>query len=124
MSYDRRTFIKTGASATGAVFLSPINKLTMEDQPRETASAGYQLIILATPWGYPGSMDEFCAAIKKEGYDGAEIWWPGAGNPKAQQEMFDALKKYDLKVGFLFGAGQSEPKEHLATFKKELDAAL
>lgn len=96
----------------------------MEEQPRGPVSAGYQLIILGTNWGFPGSMDEFFAAIKKEGYDGAEIWWPGADNLKAQQELFDALKKYNMKVGFLYGAPQSNPKEHLATFKKELDAAL
>lgn len=93
----------------------------MKDKPFEPAAPGFKLIILATNWGFPGSIDAFCTAIKKEGYDGAEIWWPGTDNLKEQQALFDALKKNDLQVGFLYGAWQSNPQEHLATFKKELD---
>ena len=52
----------------------------------------------------------------KEGYDGIEIWWPGEAN--GQQELFTALKKHSLDVGFLCGGYQPDWKEHLAFFKK------
>lgn len=32
----------------------------------------YELTIMATCWGFDGSMDEFCDKAKKEGYDGVE----------------------------------------------------
>jgi sugar phosphate isomerase/epimerase len=57
----------------------------------------------------------------KEGYDGIEIWWPG--EKTGQDEMFSALKKYGLEVGFLTGAYQSNFKEHLDTFTKMIDEA-
>jgi hypothetical protein len=37
--------------------------------------------------------------------------------------MFAALKKYDLEIGFLCGGSQSNPQEHLAFYKKMIDAA-
>jgi sugar phosphate isomerase/epimerase len=67
-------------------------------------------------------MDEFCAKVKKEGYDGIELWWP-TNNKKAQDDIFAALKKYDLEIGFLCGGSQSNPQEHLAFFKNMIDAA-
>ena len=66
--------------------------------------------------GFQGTTDQFCAAAKKEGYDGIEIWWPG--EKKDQDELFAALKKHSLEVGFLCGAFQPDWKEHLETFKK------
>lgn len=82
----------------------------------------FELKILATNWGFAGSMDQFCAAAKKEGYDGAELWWPGTG--KEQQDMFAALKKHGLEVGFLYGAWQSDPQEHFTTFQKHFEEAI
>jgi sugar phosphate isomerase/epimerase len=67
-------------------------------------------------------MDDFCAKVKKEGYDGVELWWP-TDNKKAQDDIFAALKKYDLEIGFLCGGSQSNPQEHLASYKKMIDAA-
>ncbi|HEV7620381.1 MAG TPA: TIM barrel protein, partial [Flavisolibacter sp.] len=68
-----------------------------------------------------GTLDEYCAKVKKEGYDGIEIWWPM--EKKGQDELFNCLKKYDLQVGFLCGAYQPEFKEHFDYFKKMVDAA-
>ena len=82
----------------------------------------YKLTIMATSWGFDGSMDEFCAKVKKEGYDGVELWWP-TDNKKAQDEIFTALKKYNLEIGFLCGGGQRDPQEHLKFYKKMIDAA-
>lgn len=81
----------------------------------------FDLKILATSWGFPGSLDEFCARAKKEGYDGIENWWP---LEKAQQnELFAALKKHNLEVGYLCGASQSNWQQHLDQFKKMIDGA-
>ena len=68
-------------------------------------------------WGFEGTTDDFCAKAKQEGYDGIEMWWP-TDNKQAQDELFAALKKHQLQVGFLVGGGQSNPQEHLAILKK------
>ncbi len=84
-------------------------------------SKNFELKILATNWGFPGTLDEYMAKVKQEGYDGIEIWWPM--EKKDQDELFTTLKKYDLEVGFLCGASQSNYKEHFDFFKKMIEAA-
>src|SRR5688572_11404827 len=86
-----------------------------------TASNHLELKVLATNWGYPGTLDAFCAHAKKEGYDGIEIWWPM--EKKGQDELFGALKKHGLDVGFLCGSWQAGYSEHFAQFVKMIDAA-
>lgn len=81
----------------------------------------FELQILATNWGFPGSLEAFCAKVKSEGYDGIEIWWPMKKNE--QDELFSLLKKYNLKVGFLCGAHQSNWRENLNSFKEMIHAA-
>ena len=116
MNQNRRTFIKNLSALTlGGLLTSPTNfpyKMNKD----------YELIVLATNWGFAGNTDAFCAAAKKEGYDGIEIWWPG--NENDQKELFTALKKFNLKVGFLTAGGGATVTEHLASFKKNTtDAA-
>lgn len=79
------------------------------------------LKFFATNWGFTGSADEYCEKIKKEGYDGIEIWWPPEHSE--QEKLFALLKKYNLEVGFLTGGLESDYKEHFNTFKKMTDAA-
>jgi sugar phosphate isomerase/epimerase len=81
----------------------------------------FQLKILATNWGFSGSIDEYCAKVKKEGYDGIEIWWQT--EKKDQDEVFAALKKYGLEVGFLTAGHESDFKQHFQTFSNMIDAA-
>ncbi len=81
----------------------------------------FELKVLATNWGFPGTLDEYCTRVKKEGYDGIEIWWPM--EKQGQDELFTALKKHQLEVGFLCGGSQSNWQEHLDYFKKMIDAA-
>jgi sugar phosphate isomerase/epimerase len=80
-----------------------------------------ELKLLATNWGFNGSLNDYCARVKSEGYDGIEIWWPI--DKTGQDDLFAALKKYKLDVGFLCGASQSTWQEHLTAFKKMIDAA-
>ena len=79
------------------------------------------LKVLGTNWGFEGNTDAFCAAVKKEGYDGIEIWWQG--NNEKRMELFAALKKYDLEVGYLCGSQDKDYAKHLDGFKKSIDAA-
>lgn len=122
MKQDRREFIKNSAAGSAALLLSSMESFANQPLPIPETNKNYALKILATSWGFQGTMDEFCAKVKKEGYDGIELWWP-TNNKKAQDDIFAALKKYDLEIGFLCGGSQSNPQDHLAFFKNMIDAA-
>ncbi len=122
MQQDRREFIKTSAAGSAALLLSSMESFANQPLPIPETNKNYALKILATSWGFQGTMDDFCAKVKKEGYEGIELWWP-TNNKKAQDDLFAALKKYNLEIGFLCGGSQSNPQEHLAFYKKMIDAA-
>ncbi len=114
----RREFMNL--TATNAL-LSSMETLAQEKISVDNINAGFQLKIMATNWGWEGSMDAFCAAAKKDGYDGVELWWPN--EPKDQKELFAALEKHDLEIGYLCGAGQKDASVNLENFKKAINAA-
>src|SRR5688572_20405380 len=105
MHHGRRKFIKTTATGSAALLLSSLETFSIPFKPGSTVNKNYELKILATNWGFDGSIDAFCAKAKKEGYDGIEQWWPD--EKKAQEELFAALKKHSLEVGFLCGGWQN-----------------
>lgn len=121
MHQDRRKFIKTTATGSAALLLSSLETFSLPFDPGFTSNKNYELKILATNWGFDGNIDAFCAKVKKEGYDGIELWWPG--EKKQQDELFTALKKHSLEVGFLCGGWQNDPEEHLVHFKKVVGEA-
>ena len=84
-------------------------------------NTGFELKIMATNWGFPGTLDEYCNRVKKEGYDGIEIWWPL--DKKSQEELFAALKKYQLEVGFLCAGSDAGYQKHFSQFTEMIDAA-
>lgn len=120
MKYNRRNFLSLTSTATTVAMLSSLESFSTK--PSFTMHKNYELKIMATNWGFRGSLDEFCAKAKQEGYDGIEMWWP-TDNKKAQDELFAALKNHGLEVGFLCGGSQSNPQEHLDYFKKMVNAA-
>ena len=122
MKQDRREFIKTTAASSAALLFSSMESFANQPLPIPETNKNYALKILATSWGFQGTIDDFCAKVKKEGYDGIELWWP-TNNKKAQDDIFAALKKHDLEIGFLCGGSQSNPQEHLEFYKKMIDAA-
>jgi sugar phosphate isomerase/epimerase len=123
MKQNRRNFIQQTTAGAAALLLSSLESFATKANPSSIkANAGYELKILATNWGFEGTMDAFCAKAKKEGYDGIENWWPGT--KQEQDEMFTALKKYNLQVGFLYGAGEGTPAAHWQTFKKTMDVIV
>lgn len=117
MTTKRRKFIQTTSTA---LLLSSLDVFAT---PIKTASTKpiYKLKVFATNWGFKGSMDDFCSKVKKEGYDGIEMWWPT--DKYGQDELFTALKKYGLEVGFLAAGSQSNFGEHFDTFKNMIGAA-
>lgn len=120
MNLDRRNFLELSAFASTSLLLSSLNTFA-SSKTTTNVSKNFELKILATNWGFPGTLDEYMAKVKKEGYDGIEIWWPM--EKKDQDGLFATLKKYNLEVGFLCGAQQSNYKEHFEFFKKMIDAA-
>ncbi len=120
MKHNRRNFLQiTGTAATGAL-LSSLESFATKPSANAKANAGYELKIMATNWGFDGSMDAFCAKAKKEGYDGIENWWPGT--EQEQEEMFDAIKKHGLDLAIIWGADEGTYNEHAETFKKTTEA--
>jgi sugar phosphate isomerase/epimerase len=100
-----------------------VNPLDAFKVPLRSAApaAGFELLIFATNWGFNGSWDEFCARIKKDGYDGAEAWYPGEEN--ARKEFLQAFQKYQLKFGLLVGGSDNDYQKHLQQFKTMLEGA-
>jgi hypothetical protein len=119
MSQNRRDFIKLTGLATSATLLSSLESFSAAPLPVANTNGNYKLKVLATNWGFDGNIDAFCAKAKKEGYDGIEQWWPDT--KEEQKELFDALFKHKLEVGFLCGVGESNPKVHLQSLKKVFD---
>ena len=76
MKQDRREFIKASAAGSAALLLSSMESFANQPLTMPEANKNYALKILATSWGFEGTMDAFCAKVKKEGYDGVELWWP------------------------------------------------
>lgn len=117
MKQHRREFIKNTVAGSAAMLLAQVEAFSSATaKPAFTKNKNYELKILATKWGHEGSMDDFCAKAKKEGYDGIEEWWPD--DVEQQQQMFAAVKKHGLDIAFCCGAWQSDAAEHLLYFKK------
>lgn len=88
----------------------------------DVAKAGFELLILATNWGFEGNWADFCARIKNDGYDGAEVWYPT--DEKQRNEFLAAIEKHNLKFAFLFGGSDSRYEDHLKEFKTSLEQAV
>jgi sugar phosphate isomerase/epimerase len=114
----RRDFINTTLATT---LVPAMQAVARPLSPQGVPAAGFSVKILATNWGYRGTMDQLCADVKQDGYDGLELWW--TDKPDAQKEMVAALKKYGLEVGFLCGGSQPDFGAHLTAFKKAIDGA-
>lgn len=119
MAFNRRKFLTMSAGLTGLA-LSPLENL-FSQKPVFVIPEKFSLKVLGTSWGFDGSVDAFCAKAKKAGYDGIEMWWPGTA--AAQKELFVALQKHQLDIGFLAGGSDSDPSKHFTQFKAMVDNA-
>ena len=118
---NRRSFITQSTSAATALLFARFESLAAAHPPATGSGPVSELKILATNWGFKGTMDEYGSKAKAEGYDGIEIWWPLEA--PAREELFSMLKKYGLEVGFLCGGSQKDFTEHFRSFQNMIDAA-
>ncbi|PWT70516.1 MAG: xylose isomerase [Bacteroidetes bacterium] len=117
----RRNFIELTTTSSTALLLSGLTAFATKNKPAQTMNSNFELKIMATNWGFPGTVDEYCAKVKKDGYDGIEIWWPL--EKKAQDELFGALKNNGLEVGFLTAGFEANYEKHFKQFTDMIDAA-
>lgn len=117
MASSRRTFIRDTALAGAG--LSLLNRPFPLHTPNPLIKKpGFSLLVLATNWGFNGSMEDFCARVKADGYDGFEVWVPDT--EKGRGDLMNAAAKHGLSFGLLCGGSQPEPDKHLAHFEKAL----
>lgn len=121
MSITRREFINATALAGVGALADPFKTLA---NPISTVkpTAGFELLILATNWGFGGSLDDFCSRIKKEGYDGAELWCPT--KQEDRNDLVATFSKHNLKFGLLVGGSDSDPEKHFQQFKSNAEQAV
>lgn len=117
MSISRRGFL----GLTGTALLTAFDKVSVANAFTNFTNDKMDLKILATNWGYNGSLDEYCHKVKQLGYDGIEMWWPR--EKKDQDELFASLKKHQLAIGFLCGSGETNYQAHLQDFRQTVSAA-
>ena len=67
MKQDRREFIKASAAGSAALLLASMESFANQPLSTSETNKNYALKILATSWGFEGTMDAFCAKVKKEG---------------------------------------------------------
>lgn len=85
------------------------------------SNSNLQLKVLATNWGFEGTLRDYITRVKQEGYDGIEIWWPM--DERELTELAGLLNENDLEAGFLCGAQDVNYNEHFNFFKKMVEAA-
>lgn len=119
MAYNRRKFLTATAGLAGLA-VSSLETLVAQ-RPAFRVPEKFSLKIMGTNWGFAGTVDAFCAKAKQAGYDGIEMWWPGT--VAAQKELFDALQKHQLEIGFLAGGSDKEAGKHFGQFKQMVDGA-
>ena len=117
---NRRNFLEISATTTAALLLS-LETYSATHKKNFTVNKNFQLKLLATNWGFNGTIDDYCAKVKQEGYDGIEIWWPTS--KQAQDELFAALGKHKLDVGFLTGGSDANVQKHFDQFKAMVEPA-
>lgn len=120
MPVSRRSFLTRSALAGSSLILSSLENFAAP-LPQMPASPGFSLKIMATNWGYPGSITEFCAAAKKEGYDGIEMWLPG--NENSKNELRNATTQQGLATGLLCAGSDRDFTTHFRQFRENLSAA-
>lgn len=103
---NRRNFLKN------SIAIAP---LSMGNFTENTIEPKVPIKVMATNWGFDGSMDSFCKKAKELGYDGIEIWWPS--DVDKRKVALDALQKHELEVGFLAGGNGPDFDKHFKDFK-------
>jgi sugar phosphate isomerase/epimerase len=117
----RRKFIQQSSLGTATLLATTLESYAVK-HANTSSSTGYQLLILATDWGFEGSRDQFFAMIKNDGFDGAELWCPD--EPKDLEALVNAAQKYNMEFGLLLGPGDVNPDTNLIQFIAAIDKAI
>ena len=115
---NRRNFLKTGSLMAGSLLSTELDAFATPAIKLPVAN----LIIMATNWGFNGNLVEFCAAAKKDGYDGIEVWVPGS--IAEMNALSEAVGKAGLKLGLLAGGHDSNPTLHKKQFSDAIERAI
>ena len=122
MKHNRRNFLQLTGTATAGTLLSSLQTFALANKPSFAINDKYELLVLATDWGYDGNYDSFFTKIKKDGYNGCETWLPG--EEKKRKELSEAAQKHGLVFGIMFGIGDADVEKNLTQFKAGLDQAI
>ncbi|HEX5171009.1 MAG TPA: sugar phosphate isomerase/epimerase [Cyclobacteriaceae bacterium] len=120
MPITRREFINATTAAGLTALADPLKALATPFSNIKPAT-GFELIILGTNWGFGGSLDEFCSNLKKDGYDGAELWCPSTDEDR--KNLITTFSKYNLRFGLLVGSQEANFDKHFHQFETSLNSA-
>jgi sugar phosphate isomerase/epimerase len=112
----RRNFIKNTVAAVPAL---GFKSETVESVSHKTS---LEVLVMGTSWGFEGGNELLFSKLKKEGFDGVELWWPA--KKEEQKSLYELLKRHNLKIGFLVSGSGQTFDAHLASFKNNLDDIL
>jgi len=113
MRTSRRTFL-----SQAALLSASLDSLAFET-PKP--AQGFALKVMATNWGFKGTLSDFCRKAKETGYDGIEVWLPP--DPKDRPTLLDAVQGQGLSLGLLCGSGASDPSTHYSQFSRAVAEA-
>lgn len=115
---NRRNFLKTGSLMAGSLLFAELDAFATGVVKLPASS----LIIMATSWGFKGNLVEFCAAAKKDGYDGIEVWVPGSA--AEMKALSEAVSNAGLQLGLLAGGHDANPTLHKRQFSDAIERAI
>ena len=118
MAVSRRDFITRSALLGSSALLAPPFAALARSPLTFTVPARFSLSIMATNWGFPGTVEEFCARAKEAGYDGIEMWYPAKAD--AQNALRAATDQHQLVFGLLAAGNDAD----FATHRKQLEASV
>lgn len=111
--------MKSSVASSAALIIPDLKE---SEEKKIILPAGFSIKIMATNWGYDGTIEQFCAKAKQAGYDGIEAAWPV--EPAEQKKLMDAVKSNQLNYAFLIGVWDTDDyTTHLKSFDKKLREA-
>lgn len=113
----RRDFIRKTSLISTTLFNIPL-----AEKVHFTIPTSFNLTILATNWGFQGSIDDFAKKAKDAGYDGMEVWLPRTD--KDRDTLLNACQKNGLTFGFLVGSGHKDFIKNYKDFEQYLNSGL
>lgn len=115
---NRRNFLKTGSLMAGSLLFAELDTFAT---PAVKLPAS-NLTIMSTNWGFKGNLVEFCAAAKKDGYDGIEVWVPGS--VAEMKVLSETVNNAGLQLGLLAGGYDANPSLHKKQFSDAIERAI